>query len=230
MSTPEQVARMREQLDRFVPLAEAWRNLEDSGEYRPANIPRPTVEQIIDYLWRHGLEPVATTRDELEAVRGRAERILAVGIITGTDDYNLLLEIEAEIGIDHGALMRRHLAKDQVPSTWGDDLQPGTNPEHRYMVRHRFKTYDDWVHYEYMSGNARPLVPGVDHAQMIEYLWENGIFEPATTQRDYDEVFTYADHVLVKGQFDVEPEREFLRDCEAKHGIFREDIPKRPSD
>lgn len=223
MSTPHDRARMREQVDRHVRLAEAMKEKEASGEYEPAKLPKPTVEQVIDYLWRHGHEPEVTTREQMEAVRKRAEKILVVGIITGTEDHALLLKIEEELGIDRYALMRRHLAKDQKAMTWGDKLELETNPEHAYIVRHRNKSYEDRVHYEYMSGNVRPRVPGVDHGQMIEYLWENGILEPARTEAAWEQAFTYADHVLVKGQFDIEPERRFLRECEAKHGIFREE-------
>ena len=64
--TPEQQARIKKQIERHIKIAEGARAAQDADSYERRKDTRPTREQVIDYLWRHGMEPEATTRAEYD--------------------------------------------------------------------------------------------------------------------------------------------------------------------
>ena len=215
---------MKKALARHMKIAHGVRAAQEADGYEPREDTRPTKAQVIDYLWRHGLEPEATTRAEYEAVAKRAEHILTLGIITGSEEHNLVLAIEEELGIDRKALFWEHEAREEKKARIrGEQLRltaEGVTVAQQ-TFDNRLNSAEAWVHYEYMFGDIEPRVPGVNHKQMLDYLFDNGILPKPKTGDEHRATIRLADEVLIKGQLGSEFHVNLLRACEEAHGINR---------
>ena len=205
-------------------IAEGMRATEEADGYERREDTRPTQAQVIDYLWRHDMEPEATTRAEYEAVAKRADHILFSGIITGTENYNLVLAIEEELGIDRKALFWEHEAQQEKKARVREEQQ-GLAADGVTVAQqtfdNRFNSAEEWAHFEYMTGNVQPLVPGVNHKQVLDYFFNNGILPKPKTGDEHRATLRLADEVLIKGQLGSEFHVNLLRACEEAHGINR---------
>ena len=223
--TPEQLARMKKQLARHIKIAEGMRAAQDADGYERRKDTRPTRSQVIDYLWRHDMEPEATTRAEYEAVAKRADHILQRGIFTGTEDYHLMLAIEKELGIDRKALFYEHEAQQEKKKARVREERQQLNAEGATVAQqtfdNRLNSAEERAHLEYMSGDIKPRVPGINHKQILDYIFDNGILSKPKPGDEHRATIRLADEVLIKGQLGSQFHRDLLRACEAAYGINR---------
>ena len=114
-----------------------------------------------------------------------------------------MLVIEEELGIDRKARFWKHEAKQEKQAKIRKEQQRLTAEGvtvAQQTFDNRFNSAEEWAHFEYMFGDIEPWIPGVDHKQMIDYLFDNGILPEPKTGDEHRDAVRSADEVLIKGQ------------------------------